>query len=116
NFAAQISLSQFAGQVAAAQVPAAAVTQYTALILANAALTGVPTAPTAAAGATGSQVATVGFVNRGSSLAATGWRENPDGSFEQWGFSAPGTVTFPTPFPTACTSFVATAVAGGAVQ
>lgn len=116
NFAAQISLTQFAGQVAAAQVPYAAISQYLSLIYTSPALTGTPTAPTAGVGATGSQVATVGFVNRNSSLAATGYRENPDGSWEQWGFSAPGTVTFPTPFPTACTSFVATPVAGGAVQ
>lgn len=116
NFAAQISLTQFAGQVAAAQVPAAAVTQYAGLILASAALTGTPTAPTAAVGTSSSQVATCAFVNPSSSLAATGYRENPDGTWEQWGFSAPGTVTFPHPFPTACTSFVATAVAGGAVQ
>lgn len=62
NFAAQIALSQFAGQVVAGQVPAAAVTQYAAVLFANAALTGTPTAPTAAVGTNTTQIASTAFV------------------------------------------------------
>lgn len=119
NFAAQISLSQFAGSVVAGQVPAAAVTQYTSLILASAALTGTPTAPTAALGATGSQVATVGFVNPGSVLASSGYRKNPDGTIDQWGTDPTGgasVISFPIPFPAACVDIQAITEAGGAVQ
>lgn len=63
NFAAQISLSQFAGAVVNAQVPQSAVTQYTAAILASAALTGTPTAPTPTPGDNSTRVATTAFVN-----------------------------------------------------
>jgi hypothetical protein len=62
NLAAQIALSSFAGQVTAGQVPVGAVTQYTAQILANAALTGTPTTPTAATGTNTTQVASTAFV------------------------------------------------------
>ena len=108
NFQAQLALSAFGGQVTAGQVPLSAVIQYAANILASAALTGTPTTPTAAAGTSSSQVASTAFVNPASSLASNGYRENPDGSFDQWGSvskvaGTQGTsVTFPTPFPTAC--------------
>lgn len=63
NFAANIALSQFAGQVTNAQVPQSAVTQHSAAILLNAALTGAPTAPTPTAGDNSTRVATTAFVN-----------------------------------------------------
>lgn len=82
--------------------------------------TGVPTAPTAAAGTSTSQLATTAFVNRGASIGTNGYRKNPDGTIEQWGFANPAgggiTVSFPTSFPSACLSLVAISVAGGAVQ
>lgn len=62
NFAANIALSQFAGQVTNAQVPQSAVTQHAAAILANATLTGTATAPTPAAGDNSARIATTAFV------------------------------------------------------
>lgn len=68
SFAAQIALSQFAGQVANAQVPQSAVTQHAAAVLANAALTGTPTAPTPAAGDNSARIATTAFVQALASI------------------------------------------------
>lgn len=48
--------------------------------------TGAAYATTAANGDASSQVASTAFVNPGSLLSANGWRLNPDGSIEQWGF------------------------------
>lgn len=72
NFAAQISLSSFAGTVSNGQVPQSAVTQYAAAILANAALTGTPTAPTAPVGTNTTQVATTAFVRANQIKVACG--------------------------------------------
>lgn len=63
NIQAQMALGGFAGLVTPSQVPSAAVTQYASLILASAALTGIPTAPTAGVGTSTSQVATTAFAN-----------------------------------------------------
>jgi hypothetical protein len=57
------------------------------------------------------ELATTAFANPNGSLAANGWRQNADGSIEQWGFntrfgSAIQTVNFPTAFPTACFNVV----------
>lgn len=62
NLQAQLAISGFPGQVTNAQVPSGAVTQYSAAILANAALTGTPTTPTAPTGTNNSQVASTSFV------------------------------------------------------
>lgn len=107
---ASMSLSALSGQVTAAQVPLAAVIQYAANILASAALTGTPTAPTAPGGTSTTQVATTAFVNPSSNLVAQGSRTNPDGSIDKWGtlhigdVVAPtgGTISFPVAFPNAC--------------
>lgn len=90
NFEAQISLSTLAGQVTAAQVPLAAVLQYAANVLANAALTGTPTAPTAALGTSTTQVATTAFANPGASLTGGGpfWERRASGALEAWGVAA----------------------------
>jgi hypothetical protein len=87
--------------------------------LASPAFSGVPTAPTAAPGTNTTQVATTAFVETlvlpGASLAANGYRKNPDGSIDQWGVSAASgtfaTVTFPIAFPNACFSIVASPLA-----
>ena len=98
-------LSAIGGQVTAGQVPAGAVTQYSALILASAALTGTPTAPTQAPGTSNTTVATTAFVNPGASPNPNGYRHNPDGTISQWGsfnFTANGGTTsigFNIPFP-----------------
>lgn len=119
NFAAQIVLTQFSGQVSAGQVPLAAVLQYAANILASAALTGTPTTPTAAVGTSSAQVASTAFVNPSSSLVGNGFRKNPDGSIDQWftaAYSGAGgtfTVNFPTPFLTQVFEINANTTIGG---
>jgi hypothetical protein len=62
NFAAQLLLSMFSGQVTNAQVPVSAIMQYITTILANAALTGTPTAPTPTATDNSTKIATTAFV------------------------------------------------------
>jgi hypothetical protein len=112
------NFSQISGQIAAGQVPVGAVTQFTPNILASAALTGVPTAPTAANGTASTQVATTAFVNPGTSKATNGYRTNPDGTIDQWGQIAYGgsgglTITFPKPWPNTLFSLVTTPTIGG---
>lgn len=75
----------------------------------NAALTGVPTAPTAAIGTATTQIATTLFASPSSSLATTGYTELPNGLFLQWGKSSVGitpggsvSITFPQSLTTAC--------------
>lgn len=105
-FESVMALQGIGGQIQPSQIVAAAVTQFASLILASAALTGVPTAPTASSGTTTTQVASTAFVNPSSSIAVNGFRRNPDGSLDQWGslhigdIVAPqnGTISFPTPF------------------
>jgi hypothetical protein len=72
NFQAQLVLSNFIGQVTNAQVPQSAVTQHAAAVLANAALTGVPTTPTAAPGTNTAQVASTAFVRANQLKVACG--------------------------------------------
>lgn len=86
-FQAALDVGNFSGHVTNAQVPVGAVTQYAAAILASAALTGNPTAPTAALGDSDTSVATTAFVNPGSSITGAGpwFRKEPDGSIRQWG-------------------------------
>lgn len=63
-----IGFPQVTGVIADAQVPESAVTQHKAAVLASAALTGVPTTPTATVGDNSTQVASTAFViaNAGS--------------------------------------------------
>jgi hypothetical protein len=62
NFAAQVALSQFSGQVTNAQVPQSAVTQHAAALFASPTLTGAPVAPTQAVGTNDTTLATTAFV------------------------------------------------------
>jgi len=107
HFAAQIALSQFAGQVANAQVPQSAVTQHAAAVLTNAALTGVPTAPTPPAGDNSTRVATTAFVQGALTPAQNGSVTLPNGLILKWGWASgaggPGafTIFFPVAFPNA---------------
>jgi hypothetical protein len=76
---------------------------------------GAQYALTAPLGTSTQQVASTQFVNPGTLLAATGYRKNPDGTIEQWGFnarlgSAAQTVAFPVAFSVACWSITATPV------
>lgn len=111
-FQSQLALSNFAGQVSNGQVPYGAVQQWAATLFTSPSFTGVPTAPTAAAGTATSQIATTAFVNQGSSISGNGWRQNSDGTIEQWGtfaWTANGgdiAVSFPRTFPNAVFSVV----------
>lgn len=110
NFMSQLVLSQLAGQVSAAQVPANAVTQYVALLLANAALTGTPTAPTPSAGDSSTRVATTAFAG-GTLIVGAGQISYtaPGGAFIIKGGFVQGSagigfvsVAFTAAFPNAC--------------
>lgn len=87
NFEAQLALANIGGQVTAGQVPLSAVIQYAANILANAALTGVPTTPTAANGTSNTQVASTAFAAGITALAGS----NAPGT--QSSFTLPNGVT-----------------------
>jgi hypothetical protein len=122
--AAQVpALSGLNGQVTSGQVPQAAVTQYTSVILASAALTGDPTAPTAAAGTSTTQIATTAFVetavNPASALANFGYQKFQSGLIIQWGtFTSSGSggqsVNFgAVSFSSACYNVQLTSSVGG---
>lgn len=116
------TFANIAGQVSAGQVPQAAVTQFSAEILASAALTGTPTTPTAGAGTATTQVASTAFVALSASLATSGYARFQTSAgllYLQWGqiaYSGSGgtlALTFPTPFPNAMYSVVFTPSVGG---
>lgn len=101
-------LSAIGGQIQPSQIVQSAVTQFAAAILANAALTGVPTAPTAGAGTSNGQVATTAFANPGVTSNANGVAfQLPNGYFIMFGTKAAAWsstpvdvgVTFPRAFP-----------------
>jgi hypothetical protein len=98
DFEASLTLSALIGQVTAGQVPLAAVIQYVTNILASAALTGIPTAPTAPTNTRTTQVATTQFVNPSASVAMPGNFKRASGHIVNYGFSAAGAVAFSTPF------------------
>lgn len=72
--------------------------------------TGFPTAPTQALGDSSARLATTAFVNPGSVLTGAGpwYRENPDGSIDQWGTTVVNihvgaqAIAFGRAFPNAC--------------
>jgi len=84
--------------------------------LASPALTGTPTAPTAANGTNTTQLATTAFAHGEVSKAANGYQKLPSGMVKQWGsrscsFTGAATnnsVVFPAQFPTACVSVTLT--------
>jgi hypothetical protein len=67
-----VDFSQLTGQASDAQVPETAVTQHKAAVLASAALTGTPTAPTPAVGDNSTKVATTAFVLANTSSPTRG--------------------------------------------
>jgi len=110
NFAANFLLSQFAGQLANAQVTQANVTQHAAAVLANAALTGTPTTPTAGAGTSTTQVASTAFVqNALADLSGAANTVIKFGAVAYGGGSNAINVpfVFGSAFPNACTALVA---------
>jgi hypothetical protein len=84
-------------------------------------LTGIPTAPTAAAGSDTAQIANTAFVQTAvagtGTLASPGYAKLPSGLILQWGIAGPSpglgttaTVYFPLTFPNGCLSVQATAI------
>lgn len=110
NFSSQLAIAQLAGQVSNGQVPLSAVAQYTAAILASAALTGAPSAPTQPVGTSNGLIATTAFANPAQNIASNGSVTLPGGVILKWGFSSGAAgagataVTFDTPFPNNCLS------------
>jgi hypothetical protein len=111
NFESQLLLQNLGGAVTAGQVPLAAVIQYAANILSNAALTGTPTTPTASVGTATTQVASTAFAAGTTALAGSngaGTQSSftlPNGiivKFGQTGFFSGSSfnVVFSNPFPT----------------
>jgi hypothetical protein len=101
------ALSQMTGQISGSQMSAGAIST----TLANAALTGDPTAPTAPSGSSSTQVATTAFVNPGQSTGTTGYYKLPGGVIIQWGYATTGAsgsgpvdivVSFPISFSVEC--------------
>lgn len=82
-----MALQSIGGQIQASQIVSAAVTQFTNLILANAALTGAPTAPTPSPGTNNTQIATTAFVTGAAALAGS------NGPGTQSSFTLPNGVT-----------------------
>lgn len=123
------TFSQLSGTVSNAQVPSGAVLQYLTEILASAALTGVPTAPTAASGTNTTQIATTAFAdtaatnaaaaaaNPGASIGSPGYQAFLSGLILQWGsFTSNGgteAVSFPQLFPNNCFNVQLTAGVAG---
>jgi len=121
NFESQLLLQAIGGAVTASQVPPGAVTQYTPAILASAALTGTPTAPTLASGSNGPEVANAAYVNPASSVTMPGFFKLASGHIVQYGTANPGggsqAISLPVPYSGA-SNYVAFAisVANSAVQ
>lgn len=121
NFEAALTLSAQGGQVTAGQVPLSAVIQYVTNILASAALTGTPTAPTAASGTSTAQVATCQFANPSSATTMPGFFKLPSGHIVQYGTANPGgggqAITLTVPYSGASNYVIlAISVAGSSVQ
>lgn len=104
---AQFLLQDIGGAITDPQIPSSAVTQFAALLFNNAALTGSPTAPTAAVGTSNTIIATTQFANPSTISNSNGIAiEFPSGYILQVGFCNPngGTIvanlprTFPTNF------------------
>lgn len=120
DFESRLALSAIGGQVTAGQVPLSAVIQYVSNILASAALTGTPTAPTAATNTSTTQVSTTAFANPFSIVNIPGAFRLPNGLLVCFGTANPNgggvTVTLPGGLSYANGYIIqATSLAGGAV-
>lgn len=120
NFESQMLLQGLSGQVTNGQVPFSVVSQWASALFSNAALTGVPTAPTAAPGTSNTQIATTAFASPTLTVTGNGICITfPNGTKLQAGAVNPAggsaLATFPVPFTT-YVFVVPTSIAGGAVQ
>lgn len=115
NFEAQLLLQNMGGVLINAQVPYGVVAQHAPALFSSPAFTGTPTAPTAPAGTSTTQVATTAFANPGQALDGTHkYTTLPGGVKVQWGtFTAVGDTTTNVSFRTNFTA-APTVVAGGA--
>lgn len=89
NFEAQLLIQNMNGVLVNAQVPVGVVTQHTAAILANAALTGVPTTPTPATADSTTKIASTAFVH--AAILAQGFKVAA-GRISSAGVLQPGSV------------------------
>jgi hypothetical protein len=120
NFEGQMLLQGIGGTVSNGQVPYSVVQQWVSTFLANAALTGIPTAPTAAFGTSNTQIATTGFANPGVTVNSNGTCIPLPNNYKlQFGTCNPngGTaaITFPVAFSSA-PAVLAISLAGAGVQ
>lgn len=120
NFESQILLQGLGGAVVNGQVPFSVVSQWATALFSNAALTGIPTAPTAVAGTSNTQIATTAFASPTLTVTGNGiCLTFPNGAKLQAGVVNPAggsaLATFPVPFTT-YVFVVPTSIAGGAVQ
>jgi hypothetical protein len=121
NFEGNLLLQAMGGQVTNGQVPYSVVQQWASTFFNNAALTGVPTAPTPASGDSSTKIATTAFVAGTASLLGNGYYKASNGFIIQWGFANPPGVliTFGSTSGTIAmtiSAITATAIAGGAAQ
>lgn len=119
NFEAQILLQGLGGQLVNGQVPFSVIAQWASTLFDNAALTGVPTAPTAGTGTSNAQIASTAFANPGVTVNGNGiCIRLPSGYKIQFGACNPNggsvLVTFPVPF-TSSVFPIACSQAGGSV-
>lgn len=120
NFESQLLLQGLGGLLVNGQVPYSVVAQWATTFFNSATLTGDPTAPTAAAGTSNTQIATTAFANplpitNGNGTCLT----LPSGYKLQFGSANPNggavTVTYPVPFTVAGFP-MAINISGGATQ
>lgn len=116
NFEGQLLLQGFGGQLVNGQVPFSVIAQWATSLFANAALTGVPTAPTAALGTSTTQIATTAFASPPPTVNGNGTcLPLPNGYKIQVSLVNAGAVVFPQAF-TAAPVVLVGSVASGAVQ
>jgi hypothetical protein len=121
NFEGQLLLQGMGGALTNGQAPYSVVQQWASALFSSAALTGVPTAPTAPAGTSSTQIATTAFANpvvtvTGNGICITfsnGYKLQAGGTNPAGGTS---TVTFPVPFTSQAYPVSVAINNGGAVQ
>lgn len=120
NFESQLLLQGFGGQLVNGQVPFSVIAQWATSLFASAALTGVPTAPTAAPGTSNGQIATTQFASPTVVVNGNGTCITlPNGYKLQFGSANPNGGTVTVTYPVAFTSAgfpVAINISGGATQ
>ena len=117
DFEGQMLLGGIGGQLVNGQVPYSVVQQWVSTFLANAALTGVPTVPTAAAGTSTTQAASTAFASPPVIVNANGTCITlPNGYKINFNLVNAGAITFASAYASGPPVVLVGSVAGGAVQ